>query len=154
MTAVLLVYASVATAEGGGRPIKFEMTITNIVGERGSELQFNFRIVNVSDATVRILNVAERPDLHDAYLGIDISRRGPGDELETVIADPDFPDENSFIELAPGEVLEHALPLSKTVYGPLPPGDYRARGTYRPDPLGVQGLGHYVSEAVEFTISE
>jgi hypothetical protein len=154
MVALFMSYVSGAVADNDKKPITFEMTITQFVGKRGPEPQFNFRIVNVSDAPVRVLDIAKRPDFHDAYLGIDISRRGPGDELEMMISDPNIPDENSFTELAPGEALEYALPLSRTVYVSLSPGNYWARGTYRPEPLGEQGLGNYVSETVEFTIPE
>lgn len=154
VAATLVGAASNAAAEDAARPITFEMTVMRISGERGPEPQFNFRIVNVSRAPVRVLDIVKRPDFHDAFLSINISCRGPGGELARDISDPDLSLENAFTELAPGQSLEFALPLSRTVYGRLPPGEYWAHGVYRPDPMEEHGLGTYISEIVEFRISE
>ena len=150
----LLVHASVAVADSNRRPLTFEMTVAQTDGEKGREPLFNFRIVNVSDLPLRVLDVVARPDLHDAYLETVIFSVRPRVELGRFIADPGFIDDDSFVQLAPGEMLEYALPLSQTVYGMLPPGDYQAYGGFRPDPLDEQGLGYYLSTPVEFTISE
>lgn len=150
----VLTTASNATADGAGRPITFEMTVTRVSGERGPEPHFNFRIVNVSRVPVRVLDIVKRPDFHDAYLEIRIYPQGPGVEISREISDPDLSLENAFTELAPGQALEFALPLSRTVYGRLPPGDYQAHGVYRPDPMEDRELGTYFSDIMEFSISE
>lgn len=124
-----------ATANGHTQIIDMKLTVSWREDADPRIPYFNIKITNVSDMSMRVLDIRERPDFVDLYCDVVIVPLDMDFEIERAIADPNVINEADYVELAPGESLEFKSILLPIDYQTLIPGKYKAHAVYRIDPV-------------------
>ena len=139
---LLVFFASLTWAAQYGPAVSgdaklIDMKLTLTWGKEGNyEIPyFNIVITNISDKRVRALDIRNRPDFVDSYVNVDIVPLDRSFELSRAIADPNEINDNDFVELSPGEILEFKSIILPIDYREIVPGKYVAQAEYRIDPV-------------------
>jgi hypothetical protein len=119
----------------------------------GTAPEFYLTLTNISGHPCRVLNIAKRADLQDAYYELIVTKNGKRVQVPIAISDPGSISDRDWVELAPRATKTFTLRSFAQLYDQLRPGTYQAYVRFWRDPNQSHKTA-YNSELATFTVSE